>query len=41
MVSPPKTNAGNRSVILPVPVLSVLKAYKETVGSKVDVPLSN
>ena len=34
VVSPPKTKAGNRSVILPAPVLSVLKAYKETVGSK-------
>ena len=34
VVSPPKTKAGNRSVILPVPVLSVLKAYRETVNSK-------
>ena len=34
VVSPPKTKASNRSVILPVPVLSVLKEYKETVTSK-------
>ena len=34
VVSQPKTKAGNRSVILPVPVLSVLKAYRETVNSK-------
>ncbi len=33
-VSPPKTKAGNRSVILPAPVLSVLKAYKGDVSSK-------
>lgn len=33
-VSSPKTKAGNRSVILPAPVLSVLKAYKEAVSSK-------
>ena len=34
MVSPPKTKASNRSIILPGPVLSVFKAYKETVTSK-------
>ena len=31
VVSPPKTNASNRSVILPTPVVEVLKAYRETV----------
>ena len=34
VVSPPKTKAANRSVILPDPVLSVLKEYKESVTSK-------
>lgn len=34
VASPPKTKAGNRSVILPVPVLGVLKAYKETISSR-------
>ena len=34
VISPPKTAASNRSVVLPVPVLSVLKEYKETVTSK-------
>ena len=34
VVSPPKTKASNRSIILPPPVLNVLKAYKETVTSK-------
>ena len=34
VVSPPKTKAANRSVILPLPVLSVLNEYKETVASK-------
>ena len=34
VTSPPKTKAGNRSVILPVPVLDVLGAYKETVNSR-------
>ena len=34
VASPPKTKAGNRSVILPVPVLGVLKAYKETMNSR-------
>ena len=34
VTSPPKTKAGNRSVILPVPVLGVLKAYKKTVNSR-------
>ena len=34
VVSPPKTKAANRSVILPASVLSVLKEYKETVTSK-------
>lgn len=34
VVSPPKTKAANRSVILPAPVLSVLKTYKESVASR-------
>ena len=34
VVSPPKTRASNRSVILPTPVLRVLKMYKETVASR-------
>ena len=34
VISPPKTKAASRSIILPVPVLSVLKEYKETVTSK-------
>ena len=34
VISPPKTKAGNRSVILPTPVLNVLKAYKGTVNSR-------
>ena len=34
VTSPPKTKAGNRSVILPIPVLNVLKTYKETVSSR-------
>lgn len=34
VVSPPKTKAGNRSLILPVPVLGVLKKYQESVNSK-------
>ena len=34
VLSPPKTAASNRSVILPDPVLSVLKEYKENVTSK-------
>lgn len=34
VVSPPKTKAGNRSVILPAPVLGVLKKYQEIVTSK-------
>ena len=34
VTSPPKTKAGNRSVILPVPVLDVLRAYKETMNSR-------
>ena len=34
VVSPPKTKAANRSVILPSPVLNILKEYKETVASK-------
>ena len=36
VVSPPKTKAGNRTVLLPAPVLKVLKAYQKTVH----VPLS-
>ena len=34
VTSPPKTKAGNRGVILPAPVLNVLKAYKETMNSR-------
>jgi len=34
VASPPKTKAGNRSVILPVLVLGVLRAYKETANSR-------
>ena len=34
VISPPKTKAANRSVILPAPVLNVLKEYKEIVASK-------
>ena len=33
-VSPPKTKAGNRTVLLPAPVLKVLKAYQKTVHSR-------
>ena len=34
VVSPPKTKAGNRTVLLPAPVLHVLKAYRKTVRSR-------
>ena len=34
VVSPPKTKAGNRSVILPAPVLAVLREYREIGNSK-------
>ena len=36
VISPPKTKAGNRSIILPVPVpvLNVLKTYKKTTASR-------
>ena len=34
VVSSPKTKAGNRTVILPAPVLKVLKAYQKTVHSR-------
>jgi len=34
VVSPPKTKTSNRSVILPAPVLNVLKEYKKTVASR-------
>ena len=34
VVSPPKTKAANRSVILPAPVLNVLTEYQDTVTSK-------
>ena len=34
MVSPPKTKAGNRTILLPAPVLHVLKAYRKTVHSR-------
>ena len=33
-VSPPKTKAGNRTVLLPAPVLNVLKTYKQAVHSR-------
>ena len=34
VVSPPKTKASNRSVILPAPVLSVLKTYNKAITSR-------
>ena len=34
VVSPPKTRAGNRTVLLPAPVLNVLKAYKKAIHSR-------
>ena len=34
VVSPPKTRAGNRTVLLPAPVLNVLKTYKQAVHSR-------
>ena len=34
VVSPPKTRAGNRTVLLPAPVLNVLKAYQKGVHSQ-------
>ena len=34
VISPPKTKAGNRSIILPPSVLNVLRIYKETVTSQ-------
>ena len=34
VVSPPKTRAGNRTVLLPPPVLNVLKAYKKGIYSR-------
>ena len=34
VVSPPKSKAGNRTVLLPAPVLHVLKAYRKTVRSR-------
>ena len=34
VVSPPKTRAGNRTVLLPTPVLNVLKAYKKGICSR-------
>lgn len=34
VTSPPKTKVGKRSIILPVPVLNVLKAYKRTTSSR-------
>ena len=34
MVSPPKTKASNRSVILPAPVLAVLEEYRNDVNSR-------
>lgn len=34
LVSPPKTKAGSRTVILPSPVLKVLHSYRETVHSR-------
>ena len=34
MVSPPKTKAGNRTILLPSPVLNVLKTYQKGVHSR-------
>ena len=34
VVSPPKTRAGNRTVLLPAPVLNVLKTYKKAIHSR-------
>ena len=34
VISPPKTKAGNRNIILPVPVLNVLKSYKAAITSQ-------
>ena len=34
VVSPPKTKASNRSVILPAPVVGILKTYKKTIASR-------
>ena len=34
VISPPKTKAGNRTVLLPAPILKVLKAYQKTVHSR-------
>ena len=34
VVSPPKTRAGNRTVLLPAPVLNVLKTYQKGVHSR-------
>lgn len=34
VVSPPKTKAGNRTVLLPAPVLKVLRDYKEATHSR-------
>lgn len=34
VVSPPKTKAGNRSVLLPTPVLSILQEYRKTTLSR-------
>ena len=34
VVFPPKTRAGNRTVLLPAPVLNVLRAYQKTVYSR-------
>ena len=40
VVSPPKTKAGNRTVLLPAPVLNVLQSYKQTVRSRWMFPSS-
>ena len=34
VVSPPKTRAGNRTVLLPAPILNVLNAYKKGIHSR-------
>lgn len=34
VVSPPKTKVGNRTVLLPAPVLKVLKIYQKTIHSR-------
>ena len=40
VVSPPKTTAGRRTVLLPAPVLHVMKEYRKTVYSRWMFPSS-